>query len=70
MLLIKEENRLDNVLCITPLACRNPSNSDSVNNYFDSQSSIDEDDLGFFVEMDDASFEEDLDFLLCWILRL
>jgi hypothetical protein len=63
ILLINEEDLSDNILCVTRLSCRSPSNSDSVSNYFDSQLSIDDGDLGFFVEMDDKSSKEDLDFL-------
>lgn len=47
MLLIKEEVMLD-VLCVTPLACRSPSDSDSGDDFFDSESMIEDDDLGFF----------------------
>jgi hypothetical protein len=38
--------------------------SGSFDDYFDSQSSIDEDDLDFFAEMDNESSEEDLDFFV------
>ena len=46
--LIKEEDPLDNVLCVTPLACRSPSDSDNSSNCFDSQLSVDDEDLGSF----------------------
>lgn len=55
---IKEEYPLDNVLCITPSACRSPSDSDSFSDCFDSQSSMDDDDLGSFTEMDESSDED------------
>jgi hypothetical protein len=58
--LIKEEDPLDNMLCVTPLACRSPSDYDSFSDCFDSQSLVDDDDLGSFVEMDESS-DEDLD---------
>lgn len=60
--LIKEEDPLDNNVCVTPLALRNSSDSGSVGDIFDSESSDDEDDLGFFVEMDEKSSQEDLHF--------
>jgi hypothetical protein len=56
--LIKEEDH--NVLCVTPLACRSPSDSNSFSDCFDSQSLVDDDDLGSFTEMDESS-DEDLD---------
>jgi hypothetical protein len=49
---------LDNVLCVTPLACQSPSDSDSFGDCFDSQSSVDDDDLGSFTEMDESSDED------------
>jgi hypothetical protein len=58
--LTKEEDPLDNMLCVTPLACQSPSDYDSLSDCFDSQSSVDDDDLGSFAKMDESS-NEDLD---------
>lgn len=53
---------MDDVLCVTPLACWSPSDSDSFDDCFDSVSSVDEDELDFFVGMDHELSGEDLDF--------
>lgn len=62
--LIEEEGTLDDVLCVTPLAFWNPSGSSGFNKWFNSKSSIDENNLGVFVEMDHESSGEDLDFFV------
>lgn len=40
-------------MCVTPLASRTLSDSDSHDDFFESESLIDEDDLGFFKYMDE-----------------
>lgn len=52
--LVKEET-FEDILCITPLACQSISALDS---------SIDDDDLDIFPELDDESSSKDIDFLL------
>lgn len=51
---------MDDVLCVTPLAFWSSSGSGGFDDCLDSESSVDEDDLGFFAEMDHESFGEDL----------
>lgn len=55
---------MDDVLCVTPLACWSPSDSDSFDDCFDSVSSVDEDELDFFAGMDHELSGEDLDFFV------
>jgi hypothetical protein len=54
-------------LYVTPLACRSPLDYDRFSNCFDSQSLVDDEDLGSFAEMDE-SFDEDLDFFIVMVV--